>query len=159
MTFALVSPAFHDRSPLPAKFTCDGADVSPPLGVLDPPPKALSLALICDDPDAPGGTFVHWVLYNLPPDTRSIPEGVPAFEILADLGRARQGTNHYRQLGYGGPCPPPGAQHHYEFKLYALDVLLTLKGGPTKSDVERAMEGHVLATSRLVGVYQRKRKE
>ena len=159
MTFALASPAFHDRSAIPARFTCDGANVSPPLAVLDPPPKALSLALICDDPDAPGGTFVHWVLYNLPPDTRSIPEGVPAFEILADLGRARQGTNHYRQLGWGGPCPPPGAQHHYEFRLYALDVLLPLKGGPTKADVERAMEGHVLATSRLVGVYERRRKE
>jgi Raf kinase inhibitor-like YbhB/YbcL family protein len=155
MPFALVSPAFHDRSPLPAKFTCDGADVSPPLGVLDPPPKALSLALICDDPDAPGGTFVHWVLYNLPPDTRSIPEGVPAFEILADLGRARQGKSDFGRVGYGGPCPPPGAPHHYQFKLYALDVLLPLKGGPSKADVERAMEGHVLATSRLVGVYQR----
>ena len=157
MTFALVSPAFHDRSPLPAKFTCDGADVSPPLGVLDPPPKALSLALICDDPDAPGGTFVHWVLYNLPPDTRSIPEGVPAFEILADLGRARQGKSDFGRIGYGGPCPPPGAAHRYEFRLSALDVLLPLKGGPIKADVERAMEGHVLATSRLVGVYQRKR--
>lgn len=155
MPFALVSPAFHDRSPLPAKFTCDGADVSPPLGVLDPPPKALSLALICDDPDAPGGTFVHWVLYNLPPDTRSIPEGVPAFEILADLGRARQGKSDFGRVGYGGPCPPPGAPHHYQFKLYALDVLLPLKGGPSKADVERAMEGHVLATSRLVGVYER----
>jgi Raf kinase inhibitor-like YbhB/YbcL family protein len=155
MTFALVSPAFHDRSTIPAKFTCDGADVSPPLGVLDPPPTALSLALICDDPDAPGGTFVHWVLYNLPPDTRSIPEGVPAFEILADLGRARQGKNDGRSIGYGGPCPPPGKAHRYEFRLYALDVLLPLKGGPTKADVERAMEGHVLATSRLVGVYQR----
>ncbi|HXV89754.1 MAG TPA: YbhB/YbcL family Raf kinase inhibitor-like protein [Gemmatimonadales bacterium] len=155
MPFALVSPAFHDRSPLPAKFTCDGADVSPPLGVLDPPPKALSLALICDDPDAPGGTFVHWVLYNLPPDTRSIPEGVPAFEILADLGRARQGKSDFGRVGYGGPCPPPGAPHHYQFKLYALDVLLPLKGGPSKADVERAMDGHMLATSRLVGVYER----
>lgn len=155
MPFALVSPAFHDRSPIPAKFTCDGADVSPPLGVLDPPPSTLSLALICDDPDAPGGTFVHWVLYNLPPDTRSIPEGVPAFEILADLGRARQGKSDFGRIGYGGPCPPPGAPHRYEFRLSALDVLLPLKGGPSKADVERAMEGHVLATSRLVGVYQR----
>ena len=155
MTFALVSPSFHDRSPLPAKFTCDGANVSPPLGVLDPPPKALSLALICDDPDAVGGRFVHWVLYNLPPDTRSLPEGMPAFEILRELGGARQGKNDFQRLGYGGPCPPPGTPHRYEFQLYALDVLLTLKGGPTKGDVERAMEGHVLATSRLVGVYQR----
>ena len=159
MPFAVVSPAFHDRSPIPAKFTCDGADVSPPLGVLDPPSNALSLVLICEDPGAIGGTFVHWVLYNLPPDTRSLPEGVPAFEILRELGGARQGTNHYRRLGYGGPCPPPGAPHHYEFKLYALDVRLPLKGGPTGVDVGRAMEGHVLATSRLVGVYQRKRKE
>jgi Raf kinase inhibitor-like YbhB/YbcL family protein len=155
VTFALASPAFHDRSTIPEKFTCDGADVSPPLAVLDPPAKTLSLALICDDPDAPGGTFVHWVLYNLPPDTRAIPEGVPAFEILADLGRARQGKNHYRTIGYGGPCPPPGAPHHYEFRLYALDVLLPLKGGPTREDVERAMEGHVLGMSRLVAMYQR----
>jgi hypothetical protein len=99
------------------------------------------------------------VIYNLPPDTRSIPEGVPAFEILADLGRARQGKNDGRSIGYGGPCPPPGKAHRYEFRLYALDVLLPLKGGPTKADVERAMEGHVLATSRLVGSYERKRKE
>ena len=155
MPFALVSPAFHDRSPIPARFTCDGADVSPPLGVLDPPPEALSLVLICDDPDAPGGTFVHWVLYNLPPDTRSLPEGVPAFEILRELGGARQGKSDFHRIGYGGPCPPPGTPHHYEFRLYALDVLLTLKGGPAKADVERAMEGHVLAMSRLVGVYQR----
>ena len=155
MPFALISPAFHDRSSIPAKFTCDGADVSPPLGVLDPPPEALSLVLICDDPDAPGSTFVHWVLYNLPPDTRSLPEGVPAFEILRELGGARQGKSDFHRIGYGGPCPPLGTPHHYEFRLYALDVLLTLKGGPAKADVERAMEGHVLATSRLVGVYQR----
>lgn len=159
MTFALASPAFNDRSPIPAKFTCEGSDVSPPLGVIDAPPKTLSLALICDDPDAPGGTFVHWVLYNLPPATRAIPEGVPAFEILRELGGARQGKNDFHRLGYGGPCPPPGKAHRYEFRLYALDVLLPVKGGPSKADIERAMEGHVLATSRIVGTYERRRKE
>src|SRR3970040_2354285 len=99
MALALASPAFHDRCPIPAKFTAEGADAPPPLGVLDPPPKALSLALICDDPDAPGGTFVHWVLYNLPPDTRSLPEGVPAFEILRELGGARQGKSDFHPIG------------------------------------------------------------
>ena len=159
MTFALASPAFNDRSPIPTRFTCDGTDVSPPLAILDPPPKALSLALICDDPDAPGGTFVHWVLYNLPPDMRSLPEGIPAFEVLRELGGARQGKNDFGRVGYGGPCPPRGKPHRYEFRLSALDVFLPLKGAPTKADVERAMEGHVLGTSKIVGTYERRSKE
>lgn len=155
MALALLSPAFNDRSAIPAKFTCDGRDVSPPLAIMDPPPAAKSLVLICDDPDAPGGTFVHWVLYNLPPETRNLPEGIPAFEILREVGGARQGKNDFHRVGYGGPCPPPGKPHHYVLRLYALDVELGLKGGPAKADVERAMEGHVLAKSQIVGIYQR----
>ena len=155
MAFTLASPAFHDRSPIPEKFTCDGADVSPPLAMTDVPSGARSFALICDDPDAPGGTFVHWVLYNLPPHTRSLPEGVPALDALPDLGGARQGRNDFRRVGYGGPCPPPGKPHRYEFRLYALDTALALKGTPAKADVERAMEGHVLGTARFVGTYER----
>ena len=157
MPFTLASSVFHDRSSIPEKFTCDGADVSPPLAVLDPPPTARSLVLICDDPDAPAGTWVHWVLYDLPPGTRSLPEGIPAFEVLRELGGARQGKNDFRRLGYGGPCPPPGKPHRYFFTLYALDAVLGLKGGPTKADVERAMQGHVVAQSQLMGTYGRKR--
>jgi Raf kinase inhibitor-like YbhB/YbcL family protein len=155
MPLTLTSPAFNDRSTIPVKYTCDGANVSPPLAILDPPADARSLALICDDPDASGGGFVHWVLYDLPPDTHKLPEGIPAFEVLRELGGARQGKTDYGRVGYGGPCPPPGKPHHYQFTLYALKTVLGLKGGPTKADVERAMGGHVLAQSRIVGIYQR----
>lgn len=155
MSLTLTSPAFNDRSAIPAKYTCDGANVSPPLAIVDPPADARSLALICHDPDASGGDFVHWVLYDLPPDTRKLPEGIPAFEVLRELGSARQGKTDFRRVGYGGPCPPPGKPHHYQFTLYALKTVLELKGGPTKAEVERAMDGHVLAQSRIVGIYQR----
>ena len=149
------SSAFAHNGAIPPKYTCDGADVSPPLGVLDPPPEALSLVLICDDPDAPGGTFVHWVLYNLPPDTRSLPEGVPAFEILRELGGARQGKSDFHRIGYGGPCPPPGPAHRYFFKLYALDGKTNVRPGASKAELEKAMQGHILAQTELMGRYKR----
>jgi len=157
MPFALTSSAFNDRSAIPAKHTCDGADVSPPLAIIDAPPGARSLCLICDDPDAPGGTFVHWVLYDMDPAIHRLPEGVPAFELLGELGHARQGKNDFHRVGYGGPCPPPGKPHRYVFTVYALDTALGLKGGPTRAEVAGAMQGHVLAQAALTGMYGRAR--
>ena len=110
-----------------------------------------------DDPDAPMGTWVHWVLWNLPSTTKSLPENAPATEKLTTLGGALQGKNSWPRIGYGGPCPPPGKPHRYYFKLYALDTTLDLKPGATRADVERAMQGHVLQTAQLMGTYGRKR--
>jgi Raf kinase inhibitor-like YbhB/YbcL family protein len=152
MPFELTSPVFAPGESIPTRYTCDGDDISPPLAWTDPPAGTQSLALICDDPDAPVGTWVHWVLYNLPPDARSLPEAVPSD---ADLPRGgRHGENSWRRLGYGGPCPPSGT-HRYFFKLYALDTVLDLDAGVDKKQVLRAMEGHVLAEAELMGVYSR----
>jgi len=153
MTVELISPAFKDGGTIPSKYTCDGDDVSPPLEWSNVPEDTKSLALICDDPDAPMGTWVHWVLYGLPADTTSLPEGVPTNEAIE--GVALQGTNDFKRIGYGGPCPPPGKPHRYFFKLYALDTELDLKPGAKKKDLEKAMKGHVLAKGQLVGRYQR----
>jgi Raf kinase inhibitor-like YbhB/YbcL family protein len=119
------------------------------------PAGTKSFALICDDPDAPRGTWVHWVLWNLPPETRDLSEGIPPKEELSD--GSRQGTNDFKKIGYGGPSPPKGKPHRYFFKLYALDAPLALKAGATKADVERAMRGHILGTAQLVGTYARGR--
>jgi hypothetical protein len=153
MTMQITSSAFTEGQPIPKKNTCEGADVSPPLAWTNVPEGAKSLALICDDPDAPMGTWVHWVLYNLPPDTRTLGENVPKKPAL-DNG-AMQGTSDFRRPGYGGPCPPPGKPHRYFFKLYALDTVLALKDGAAKKDVEKAMQGHVLAEGQLMGTYKR----
>lgn len=150
----LESSAFAAGQPIPQKFTCEGADVSPPLRWSDPPAGANNFALIADDPDAPAGTWVHWVLYNLPAETRSLPEGVP--KSAAAAGGA-QGQNDFRKTGYGGPCPPPGKPHRYFFKLYALGAALALPAGAQKKDVERAIGGHILAQAELMGTYQRSR--
>ncbi len=157
MAFALTSTAFTDGTAIPAKYTCDEADVSPPLAWSGAPAGTVSFALIVDDPDAPAGTWVHWVLYNLPATTAELPENVAKVETL-DLGGARQGRNDFQRPGYGGPCPPPGPAHRYFFKLYALDAPLRLKAGATKQDVEAAMKGHILATAQLVGTYARQRR-
>lgn len=153
MKLELVSTAFEEGSDIPQKHTCDGADLSPPLSWSAPPAGTKSLALIGDDPDAPGGTWVHWVLYKLPPDAASLAEGIPPDEQLA--GGGEQGTNDFRQVGYGGPCPPKGSAHRYFFKLYALDTELDLPGKATKKKLLRAMEGHILAQGQLMGRYQR----
>jgi Raf kinase inhibitor-like YbhB/YbcL family protein len=150
----LESSAFRPHQTIPAKYTCDGADVSPPLNWDDPPAHTKSLVLICDDPDAPGKTWVHWVLYDLPSDLRQLAEGVPPQPMLP--GGGVHGTNDFRKLGYGGPCPPSGT-HRYFFKLYALDTLLNLQSGATKVQVERAMQNHVLAHAELIGQYTRSR--
>ncbi len=151
-TMELISPAFEDGQMIPSKYTCDGADVSPPLEWSDVPANAKSLALVADDPDAPMGTWVHWVMYNIPPDTTSIKEHVPAENALSD--GTKQGINDFGKIGYGGPCPPSGT-HRYFFKLYALDTDLDLPYGTHKSDLLQAMTGHILAEGRLMGTYQR----
>ncbi len=153
MALQISSPAFSAGESIPKKFTCDGPDVSPKLSWGDPPAKAQSFTLIMDDPDAPGGTWVHWVLYDVPADAKELPEAVPKQDQLASS--ARQGRNDFGKAGYGGPCPPPGKPHRYFFKLYALDTKLNLKARATKADVERAMKGHILAQAELIGKYGR----
>jgi Raf kinase inhibitor-like YbhB/YbcL family protein len=153
MSFELTSSAFSAGEAIPKKFTCDGPDVSPKLSWNDPPGKTQSFALIMDDPDAPVGTWVHWVLYDVPADAKEVPEGVLKQEQLAS--GAQQGRNDFGKIGYGGPCPPPGKPHRYFFKLYALDTKLNLKSGATKVELERAMKGHILAQADLIGRYGR----
>lgn len=154
MKIEITSPAFREGQPIPARHTADGEDASPPLQWTNVPPGAKSLALIADDPDAPVGTWVHWVLYDLPPATRELAEDVPRTQYLP--GGAKQGLNDFRRLGYGGPSPPRGQPHRYCFKLYALDKLLDLRPGLTKSEVLKAMEGHVVGEGVLMGTYQRR---
>jgi hypothetical protein len=154
MSIILTSTAFAEGQPIPKKYTGDGADVSPPLQWRGVPAGARSLALIADDPDAPVGTWVHWVLYGLPANTTELPENVPAAERLSS--GARQGLNDFRRVGYGGPAPPAGRAHRYFFKLYALDQELDLKPRATKAELLRAMEGQVLAEGQLMGTYQRR---
>jgi hypothetical protein len=154
MAIQLTSSAFTEGGMIPANYTCDGADVSPPLSWTGVPTGAKSLALICDDPDAPAGTWVHWVLYAIPATVSSLSEGVPKVETLPD--GTKQGINDFRRVGYGGPCPPPGNPHRYYFKLYALDFMPTLAPRATKNDLLNAMKGHVLAEGQLMGRYQRR---
>ena len=153
MAFSITSTAFPNGGNIPRKFTCDGADASPELSWTAPPSGTQSFALIADDPDAPVGNWTHWVLYDLPAGTASLPEDVPKSEELPN--GARQGRNDFRRIGYGGPCPPPGKPHRYFFRLYALNSKLNLKPGATKADVEKAIEGHVLAKAELMGKYGR----
>jgi Raf kinase inhibitor-like YbhB/YbcL family protein len=150
----LKSAAFRDGGAIPQNFTCDGGDRSPALTWNDPPAGAKSFVLIVDDPDAPSGTWVHWLVFNLPAEARGLPEAVPRGEQIK--GGGSQGRNDFPQLGYGGPCPPPGKPHRYFFKLYALDTQLNLTPGATKNDVERAMQGHILTKAQIVGRYQRR---
>ncbi len=149
----LKSSAFQKGGDIPRKHTCDGADVSPPLRWENPPSGTKSFALIADDPDAPVGTWVHWVLYDLPPDVKELPEGLPASETLSKGGK--QGRNDFKKIGYGGPCPPPGPAHRYFFKLYAVDTQTTLKPGATKQKLLNAIKGHILAEAELIGRYKR----
>ena len=153
MAFSITSTAFPNGGNIPRKFTCDGADASPELSWTAPPSGTQSFALIADDPDAPVGNWTHWVLYDLPAGTASLPEDVPKSEELPN--GARQGRNDFRRIGYGGPCPPPGKPHRYFFRLYALNSKLNLKPGATKADVEKAIEGHVLVKAELMGKYGR----
>jgi Raf kinase inhibitor-like YbhB/YbcL family protein len=154
--FSITSPAFEPGQPIPRRYTCEGADLSPALQWFGAPAETKSYALVCDDPDAPVGTWVHWVIYNLPASAAALPENVLKARTVPALGNARQGINDFRKIGYGGPCPPPGhGPHHYHFKLYALDRDLALEAGATKAEVERAMEDRILARTELVGTYER----
>ena len=153
MSLQLSSPAFPHGEAIPAKYTADGADVSPPLQWSDPPAETRSFVLICDDPDAPRGTWVHWLIWNIPADARRLPEGIPTKRELPD--GARQGTNDFGRIGYGGPAPPPGKPHRYFFRLYALDTVLDVPAGARRPELEQAMQGHVLARGELMGTYGR----
>jgi Raf kinase inhibitor-like YbhB/YbcL family protein len=148
----LESAAFTANGMIPSQYTCDGQNISPELNWDAPPTGTQSLALIVDDPDAPGQIFVHWVLYDLPAEVRHLPKAVAAQATLLNGGI--QGKNDFGNLGYGGPCPPSGI-HRYFFKLYALDRELGLQSGATKAQLEAAMSGHILATSELIGRYSR----
>jgi len=152
MELEIKSTAFEEGGSIPRKYTCDGTDISPPLSWAPPPEGTKSLVLICDDPDAPMGTWVHWVLYGLSPDTLELPEDIPDNKEI--LGGARQGTNDFRRIGYGGPCPP-GGTHRYYFKLYAIDSEPGLSSGATKKEVLKSIEGHILAEGQLMGRYSR----
>ena len=154
MTIRLWSPAFEQGGQIPRRHTCDGEDLSPPLRWDGVPEGAASLALVVDDPDAPRGTWVHWVLYDLEPTLDGLAEGVPGDEVLP--GGARQGRNDFRRVGYGGPCPPPDGAHRYVFTLHALARRLGLAAGATKGALLAAMEGGVLGSGRLIGTYRRR---
>lgn len=146
----LTSPAFKEGAAIPSANTCDGANASPPLQWSGVPSQAKSLALICEDPDAPGGTFTHWVLYNLPASTTELKEGQATLPE-----KAAQGKNDFDKAGYGGPCPPAGNPHRYIFHLYALDTPLTLSDSASKQDLQSAILDHILAEGVLMGKYQR----
>ena len=148
----LSSTAFKDGEAIPSQYTCDGVNVSPPLEWSGVPKSAKTVAIIADDPDAPAGTWVHWVLYNLPGENIGMVENLPATDNLKAGGF--QGKNDFEKIGYGGPCPPSGT-HRYFFKIYALDIDLPLKAGATKVEVDKAMAGHVVAQAQLMGTYRR----
>jgi Raf kinase inhibitor-like YbhB/YbcL family protein len=152
MSIKIESSAFKEGGMIPVKYTCDGQDVSPALKWGELPAGTKSLALISDDPDAPMGTWVHWVLYNIPPDVRALPENIPPKKSLED--GAVHGTNDFKRLGYGGPCPP-GGTHRYFFKIYALDKKIDLAPGARKDQLVKAMEGHILDSGQLMGKYKR----
>jgi len=147
------SSAFSDGENIPAKYTCSSTDVSPQLEWSDVPKGTKSFVLICDDPDAPSGDWVHWVIYNIPADQTSLEENVSKLSRLAD--DIFQGKNDFGNAGYGGPCPPPGRPHRYFFKIYALDTVLSLKERIEKKDLLEAMEGHILAEAKIMGLYKR----
>lgn len=153
VALSITSTAFQEGGNIPDKYTCQGQDISPPLAWSEPPGGTLSFALIMDDPDAPGGTFTHWVIFNIPPDSRGLPEAVPAEDRLSD--GTVQGTNSFNKIGYDGPCPPAGHPHRYIFTLYALDRSLELQAGASKKQVLDALEEHILAQGELTGMYQR----
>ena len=145
--------AFADGGEIPKRHTCSGADLSPALSWDGVSPAAHSLALIVDDPDAPGGTWTHWLIWNIPAHLTALPEGVPAEDVLQN--GARQGRNDFHRIGYGGPCPPPGKAHRYFFKLHALDTALDLKAGASRKELDRAMKGHIVSQAEWMGTYRR----
>lgn len=153
MSFQISSSSFESGGMIPKKFTCDAADVSPELSWNGAPQGTKSFALIADDPDAPAGTWTHWVIYDLPPNLTNLAENTPKTDELPD--GAAQGRNSFKKIGYNGPCPPPGKAHRYFFRLFALDQKLEIKPGASKEEVEHAVQGHILAEAEVVGKYQR----
>lgn len=153
MSLAMKISAFANDGEIPKKYTCSGADLSPALSWTGVSPAAHSLALIVDDPDAPGGTWTHWLIWNIPAHLTALPEGVPAREML-ETG-AHQGRNDFHRIGYGGPCPPPGKTHRYFFRLYALDTVLDLKAGAARKELDRVMKGHIVSQAEWMGTYMR----
>jgi hypothetical protein len=153
MELTILSAAFAMGAAIPPKHTCLGDDVSPPLSWTGAPAETKSIAVLCDDPDAPAGDWVHWVLFNLPGDTGELAENVAKSARLPN--GAVQGVNDFGRPGYGGPCPPPGKAHRYYFRVYALDAALPLGPGVRMKDVLRAMEGHILAKGELMGTFRR----
>jgi len=147
------SAAFVESANIPTRFTCDGDDISPSLSWSEPPPGTQSLVLIAEDPDAPGGTWDHWLLFNIPPNIRLLPEGVAADPFASGIGS--HGSNSWHLLGYGGPCPPGGSTHRYYFHVYALDTNLNLEAGSTRNEIEQGMQGHILAQGSLMARYGR----
>lgn len=154
MKLNISTTAFTPGQPIPSKYAYENENLSPALAWSGVPASAKCLALICDDPDAPRGTWVHWVLYNVPVKSPGLAEGVAKKAELPD--GSKQGVNDYKEIGYGGPCPPPGKPHRYFFKLYALDSGVELKAGATKGELLKAMAGHILAEGELMGTYQKK---
>jgi Raf kinase inhibitor-like YbhB/YbcL family protein len=152
-TLELTSPAFTPGARIPPEFTCTGKNDSPPLSWGSVPDGTASCAIICEDPDAPSGTFIHWILYNIPPGTTSLPRGIPRKPVLSD-GSA-QGLNDFGRLEYGGPCPPPGKPHRYFFRLSALDTPLHIRAPVTRKSIGAAMEGHILGKGELMGIFSR----
>ncbi len=154
MRIEMASSAFEHGQAIPSLYTCDSADISPPIEWGPLPPGTATMALIVDDPDAPRGTWVHWVIYNIPSEDRWLEENIPHDKVQPD--GCFQGINDFRKIGYGGPCPP-GGTHRYFFKLYALDVRLEIPPGATKDQLLGAMEGHIIAAGELMGTYSRSR--
>ncbi len=154
MAFAVKSSAFPNGGEIPRKYTCAGENISPALSWSEVPGQARTLALIADDPDAPAGTWTHWLIWNIPVRATSLSEGVPASHESLPNG-ARQGKNDFGRIGYGGPCPPPGRPHRYFFRLYALGAMLDVKSGASRSELESAMKPHVLAETEWMGLFKR----
>lgn len=153
MTLVVTSPVFTQNAPIPPKYTCDGQDISPPLSWSGAPANTRSFTLIVDDPDAPMGVWVHWLLFDIPASASGLPEAIPQTAVLAD--GSRHGTNSWGRRDYGGPCPPSGT-HRYFFKVYALDAPLALPAGATNAQLLQEMQGHILAEGELMGVYRRR---
>lgn len=149
----ITSDAFGEGQHIPVKYTCKGENVSPELSWDDVPDSAKTLALIVDDPDAPGMTWVHWVIYNIPATRHELPENISKTTTLSD--GTLQGKNSFSNIGYGGPCPPSGPAHHYHFKIYALDTRLDAKSGLTKAELLATMRGHIMAQGELIGLFKR----
>lgn len=152
MSFSLSSTAFQNGAGIPSVYTCEGANISPPLSWQNAPSETKTFVLICEDPDAPAGTWTHWVLYNIPNQMKGLSENISKQAHLAD--GSMQGINDFKQIGYGGPCPPSGT-HRYYFKLYALNTHLSLPPKATKAQVEQAIEGHILQQTELMGIYKK----